>query len=271
MLSLKKIAQLFCVAVFLVSVPDFIIAGDSQRNPIIDPGSTATLNKVKLGDLKVVITQNSAWLPLSKPTSESPTYTATAQGDPLGGEYKWTWETKSGGEGKIKIVSGETTATVTLRGDAPSAKQLMNDIDLTVAYKKGYSTAHAKVTVSVRKPTSLSLIDGGTQYIPSEYFLYHFYYHEVKDQNSVVIPLLGMKAHESFTRISGATPEPPAMMGQSLYWSGHGICIRDRLGAPLRSGDGEWRQDVEVDGWPVSPAYKLSYGSLSAEKSEISN
>ncbi len=119
-----------------------------------DSQAYANVKEVKVSFIKVKIEGPPATV-IYNPIDESPTIKLKALVDPVGGSFKWEI---ANGQDKIKLLREINRETILVQGIAPSENPL--DVKIKVTYSIGSRIAEAYQSMTVRKPSSLSILEG---------------------------------------------------------------------------------------------------------------
>lgn len=217
-------------------------------------GNTITANILIL---TVEITIAPDWVLVYR-NSNAPSTTATALGEPIGGTYKWTWSTKSGGTGRIKFAGTDTSSSVDIIGDLYSHPVQPDDVTLKVEYTLGGVTVEDIVDLTVRAMTATT--SEATNLETTAAWFQRQYYHKIKDQYGVVISEIGIPVEEEIIFVEGDEGLGEWTGGAPTSdWGQYGISVRDNLKCRNTQKHAKREQKIVAGDWGTIPDYYIFF------------
>jgi len=225
-------------------------------------GSWGWMNKIKRGrkhseEVTVKIIDAPDWV-LVYNGLNSPVKSATAEGNPPGGEYQWSWSTKSGDSGEIEFPDGNYGSNINIRGTWYSSPTQKYDVELRVMYTLFDKTAVDTCLLTVRVPTKTTSMGTNTEYYNKGWR--RKYYHQIKDQYNEVINAIGIPVSEDITFLEGDEGFGTITgSGQTDDYGLYGISVKDILFCPEGNNWSKWTQILTSGGWNTPPLYYIYF------------
>lgn len=182
-----------------------------------------------------------------------PTISFTVEGTPSGGTYLWVPVDESD-YGKLEIVDGEPSSTVTFRGAREST--LIEDALFSVYYTVNGCTSEGQYGYTVSRPDHVTYLEGTYRKAPA--WVGQSFYFQIEDQLDNDINVEGITCWEKLTTIAGPRGEEEYNITQIYHddnpdnqYNGE-IVSKDRLQTGRSEPYVERTQKLYVGGWHVA-------------------